>query len=74
MSHVQKLAINQHKLLDLSEFEINYTVYVNYYCMSGSDRRSIGFLGVPEVWAANLLRSRTNTFCFFFWKKKNTIS
>jgi hypothetical protein len=26
--------------------------------------------GFAEIWAANLLRSRTNAFCFFFWKKK----
>jgi hypothetical protein len=27
----------------------------------------------PRVGSTNLLRSRTNAFCFFFWKKKNTI-
>jgi hypothetical protein len=29
------------------------------------------WVGVAEGWAAKrLLRSRTNAFCFFFWKKK----
>jgi hypothetical protein len=29
-------------------------------------------VGFAEVWVAHgFLRSRTNAFCFFFWKKKN---
>jgi hypothetical protein len=47
------------------------------------EKEEIGFLGArpqtprvgfAEVWVGhNLLQSRTNAFCFFFWKKKNCI-
>jgi hypothetical protein len=54
-------------------YEVELTLFASF---SGKRRVWAGFQGPVAPFAENyvnngLLRSRTNAFCFFFWKKNN---